>query len=120
MTKKIKAKRAADPLSSFRCVTVQSMHEKVTKQEEQSAAMVNGKRHAGSGASRHCKSDASSEIWQIECKQTEKQSLSIKLEWLEKIQTEASNKGKWPMLCLRMKEDWVMIPKWVFEKGSWE
>lgn len=121
MTKKTQAKRAADPLSSFRSVSMQTMHDKVTKQEEQSAAMVGGKRHAGSGASRHCKSDASSEIWQIECKQTEKESMSIKLDWLKKIQIEASNKQKWAMMCIKIQdEDWVMVPKWIFEKGNWE
>lgn len=119
--KKNKAKRLADPLSSFRSTRVQTMHEKVTRHEELAAQMVGGKRHAGSGASVHCKSDASSDVWQIECKQTEKASMSIKVEWLEKIQHEASMKQKWPMMSLRFQEeDWVMIPKWVFEKGNWE
>lgn len=116
-----KNKRSADPLASFRSVSVQSLQKKVLAQEEKAAAMVGGKRHAGSGSSRYCKSDASSDRWQIECKQTEKESLGVKLEWLEKIAREAVNKQKWPMLCVKIQaEDWVMIPKWIFEKGKWD
>lgn len=123
MTKRTEKKRLADPLSSFRSIRKQTPHLKVKNQEEESAAMVGGSRHAGSGASRYCKSDASSDEWQIECKQTEKQSMSLKTEWLEKIQHEAAGKGKMPMMHLRftgmakdIPEDWIMIPKWVFER----
>jgi hypothetical protein len=126
MTNRNKTKRLNDPLQSFRTVSVQSMHKNVIKQEEQAAAMVGGKRHSGSGSKIGHKSDASGEQWQVECKQTEKNSLVLKLEWLTKIQREAAAKNKWPMMHLRIESeadvpsDWIMIPKWLFEKANWE
>ena len=116
---KKKIQRLNNPLSSYRTVSVQKMHEKVKQQEVQAAELVGGRAHGGSGASMYCKSDASSDVWQVECKQTGKLSLSIKTEWLKKIEREAEAKSKWPMMHFRFEEmptDWIMVPRWVFEK----
>jgi hypothetical protein len=120
----MKKDKTKDPLYSMMQVRkVHNMHERTVIQEHNAANLVGGKRHSGSGASIFCKSDASSDIFQVECKQTEKKSMAIQLEWLEKIQLEAIGKRKKPLLHLRFDaasvgtpKDWVCIPQWVFER----
>ena len=96
----------------------------VTAQEEEGARIIGGKRHVGSGAIEGLKSDASSDYWQQEAKQTRAQSIGLKLEWLDKITREARTQGKHPMLFIRFTEsashiiaddDWVVIPAKDFE-----
>lgn len=92
-------------------------HDSVFRHEEQAAELVGGKRHKGSGSVHGHKSDASSEDFQIECKQTEKESISIKLEWLDKISREAFGRGRKPLLHIRFlqadgimnQKDWILI-----------
>jgi hypothetical protein len=92
---------------------------KVVEQEKDSAVLIGGRRHIGSGALPGLKSDASSGIWQLEAKQTEKKSIGVTLDWLEKITREARTQDKRPMLHIRFLDipdgmvvdrDWVMIP----------
>lgn len=96
---------------------------RVTKQEEDGANLIGGRRHIGSGAIPGLKSDASSKRWQQEAKQTEKMSIGIKVEWLDKITREARTQDKKPMLYIRfislpswcvLEKDWVMIPATAF------
>lgn len=119
-----KRKKSDDPLAALRAKKVgavpatTSTHATVVEQEEQAAALVGGKRHAGSGAFPTLKSDASSDHYQIEAKQTNKDSLCLTLKWLEKITYEASGTGKIPLLHLRFlsiipgksEKDWVVMP----------
>lgn len=109
-----------DPLREYRIKKAdRTSPETVLEQENEAAAMVGGKRHRGSGSSMYLKSDASSDRYQIEAKQTEKKSLGLKLEWLKKITQEAFGRGRVPMMCLRfqanndplVESDWVVIPK---------
>jgi hypothetical protein len=117
-------KKRTDPMAEFRSAKGdKSSHQKVLTHESFAAELVGGKRHAGSGAMDGLKSDASSDDWQVECKQTEKRSMIIQLDWLEKITREATGCGKIPMLHLRLlaaeadiQKDWVCIPAKVFEK----
>jgi hypothetical protein len=95
----------------------------VLAQENDMADMVGGKRHSGSGSSPYLKSDASSDHYQIEAKQTEKKSISLKMDWLKKIYYEAVGRHKQPMLTIRflnmpidVDRDWIMIPKTEFEE----
>lgn len=96
---------------------------RVSAQEEDGARLIGGIRHVGSGAIKYLKSDASSRSWQQESKQTEKESLALKLEWLDKISREAKKQDKNPMLFLRftnvskfvtVDSDWVVIPARIF------
>jgi hypothetical protein len=61
------------------------------KQEKKVAKFLNGKQVSNSGATAFNKGDVVTQDWLIECKTstTEKQSFSIKKEWLEKNKEEA-------------------------------
>lgn len=91
----------------------------VYEQEDYAAKIIGGERHVGSGAIRFLKSDASSDKWQVEAKQTSRKSITVSLEWLQKIQDEATTQQKHPMLMLRfvnipepftVHKDWAVIP----------
>lgn len=124
--KKRQANTENDPLLRFRLSGEnhhQDSHCFVRNQEEKAAELVGGKRHAGSGSQKFRKSDASSSEYQVECKQTEKESLSLKLEWLEKIAQEAEGRGREPLLHVRflsaeehVGRDWVMMRASEFER----
>ena len=99
------------------------------RQEKEIAGMVGGKRQPFSGASERAKGDGISDDFLIEAKQTEKQSLSIKLKWLEKIDEEAMAVNKYPLLAIeflnadpRASKDWIAVPKYVFQElfDSWK
>jgi hypothetical protein len=102
------------------------VRKKVTRQEDDAAAVIGGKRHLGSGAISGIKSDASSTGWQLEAKMaTRRQSISVSVEWLSKITYEAAVVNKKPILYLtfgnipsdkRMEDTWVVIPKSIFER----
>jgi Holliday junction resolvase len=53
----------------------------------------------------------------VECKATMKKSLTLKLEWFEKITREAIDSGREPVVALRLEaatlaeRDWVLIPR---------
>ena len=110
---------------SFDSVSKKQSRKEVIEQEDVGAQLINGRRHAGSGAIDGYKSDASSDVWQQEAKQTAAQSIGVKLEWLDKITREARVLDKYPMMFIRFTspedhivadDDWVMIPASVFRK----
>lgn len=116
-----------DPLAEFRRmqrpVVGESDPDTVFDHETEAAKLIGGERHRGSGASVWKKSDASSEQYQMECKQTGNDSISIKWEWLEKITLEAAGQGKTPVMHLRFlrespttSKDWVMVSGAEFER----
>lgn len=124
---KKKTQKEDDPLAAFRRSarpsSDESTKETVLAHEEEAARAIGGKRHRGSGASPWMKSDASSEAYQIECKQTAHASMTLQFEWLEKISHEAAGKGKTPGMHIRflrdvpgVPQDWVMVPAKVFEE----
>ena len=102
------------------------IRKKVTKQEDDAADVIGGKRHLGSGAISGIKSDASSTGWQLEAKMaTQRKSISVSVDWLSKITYEAAVVNKKPILYLtfanipsdkRMEDTWVVIPKSIFER----
>lgn len=61
------------------------------RQEKAVAKLIDGKQTSNSGATSFQKGDVTTEDWLIECKTatTEKQSFSIKREWLKKNKEEA-------------------------------
>ncbi len=97
----------------------------VNEQEEDTAALIDGRRHVGSGAIEGLKSDASSDTWQAESKSTVAKSLSLKLDVLDKISREAREQNKKPMVHVRftnvpqhmiVSEDWVVLTGDEFER----
>jgi hypothetical protein len=66
------------------------------RQEKKVAKSLNGRKTANSGATLFSKGDVATKYFLIECKTsiTQKQSMSIKKEWLEKIEEEAFSMGK--------------------------
>lgn len=66
------------------------------KQEKHVAKVLGGRQTANSGATMFQKGDVALDDWLIECKTSmkEKQSFSIKREWLEKNEEEAFAMGK--------------------------
>ena len=117
---KKKNQKDRDPLYEFMTIRnkpSQSSQQTVLRHEKEAASLVGGVRHRGSGASAYRKSDASSDDYQVECKQTKKKSIGLKLEWLQKITSEALSRGREPMLHIRFLEtssdcpgDWVCVP----------
>lgn len=65
-------------------------------QENSVAKTLGGKTTPNSGATKYIKGDVTSSDWLIECKtcMTNKQSYSIKKEWLKGIHEEAKQQGK--------------------------
>lgn len=66
------------------------------RQEKAVAKAIGGKKTANSGATTFSKGDVTTDNWLIECKTatSEKQSFSIKREWLKKNKEEAFSMGK--------------------------
>jgi len=72
------------------------------RQETKVAKTLGGKRTANSGATAFSKGDVRLDDWLVECKTStsEKQSFSIKREWLDKNKEEAFAMGKhYSVLC---------------------
>lgn len=99
---------------------------KSRKDEERLAKEFGGKRLVQSGARARAKDDSSTQgadistksFW-IEHKRTERESLSIKLSWLDKVSDGARAKAKDPMLLVTFdrkghSEDWVLVRKKTF------
>lgn len=124
---KRKQPKREDPLAVFRQKAIASPDESspdtVFEHEEEAARIIGGSRHRGSGASPWMKSDASSDRYQLECKQTAHASMTMQWEWLAKISMEAAGQGKTPGMHLRflrdvpgVSQDWVMVPAREFER----
>ena len=67
-----------------------------SRQEKAVAKAIGGKQTANSGATDFSKGDVTTDNWLIECKTatSEKQSFSIKRDWLKKNKEEAFSMGK--------------------------
>ncbi len=118
---------------------VQNDDKTPTAQENRVAERLGGKRVGGSGASMYSKGDVRDVTlsesgdntddgdgvgFLVECKKTEKKSISVKHAWLKKITYEAMAKEKEPMLTIEIQgdsdpnvdRDWAMIPMRVLRK----
>lgn len=90
------------------------------KQERELAEVTGGRRTAGSG-NKLDKGDVVTASFRYEAKSTDKESISIKLDWLEKIVSEAINTGKSPALAIHFSKaalpcgkDWILIERELF------
>lgn len=84
-------------------------------QEMRMAAGMGGRVQPGSGSSMYAKGDVKTSEFLIECKATDKASLSLKGDWLAKIREEARGQGLVPALALNISgEEWVAIPRSLF------
>ena len=93
--------------------------------EEKAARRLGARLTPASGACDGAKGDMSTEDMLIENKATKNASMSLKLEWLQKIAHEAQGRGKQPALALQFVSEngnprpdgaWVCIPEWVYNE----
>lgn len=93
------------------------------KAEEFLASDIRGRTQPGSGCLDGAKGDIVVREFLIESKSTVAQSLSVKLEWLKKIEGEALIKGKVPVLAIQFVNPdgtpvpggrWMAVPEHVF------
>lgn len=88
------------------------------KHEERVSKSIIGHRTKASGAGLD-KGDAKSKFLRVECKSTEKDSLSIKKSWLDKINSEARITGKEPVFAFQFNNtshNWIAVKEEMFHK----
>lgn len=91
------------------------------KQEKRTAKKLGAKVQTSSGSSDFLKGDVVSDTCLIECKtaESEKKSVSIKKEWLEKIDEQCYSMGKrYPILAFDFgdEQNYYIIPERVMKK----
>lgn len=107
----------------MRAHRIDSMRDASSSQEKRVAKRTQGNKVANSGATRFSKGDVKCEKFLIECKThlTEKQSMSIKSEWIKKIKEEcfAMNRPYWALVFnfgeTGVPEDYVIIDMKMFK-----
>ncbi len=81
-------------------------------QERRDAKDHGGRVVPGSGCGTFSKGDVRTPTTLIENKRTDKQQITIKNDWLEKIRREALAEGRMPVLGIEIGgREWVMLPK---------
>ncbi len=91
------------------------------KQEERIASEIGGRAHSNSGATPFNKGDCSNSYITVECKQTRNASFSITMRDLKKIEKEALNVGKLPIMFIEFmnfKREYVLMRKEDFLSGG--
>lgn len=87
--------------------------------EKRSAKRLGVRAQPGSGATEGAKGDIKLPTLLVECKSTQKESFSLKREWLHKIYKEAREVNREPVLQIMFvdnmgraedQDDWVVIP----------
>jgi hypothetical protein len=91
-----------------------SIMKKWRKQEKDVAKKLFGRTTPGSGNSRNIykKSDVSSKHYRVECKLTEKASVSLKLDVLQKIEKEALYNNQMPVVCADIQGERYAVIRW--------
>ena len=103
---------------------MRSKRQKSIDQENRAARLIGGKRVRGSGSVLVNPSDAISSEIMVECKYVDTESMSISRGVLSKIEEDALNANKIPMLMFGfsdgniVKNNWVAFPEYAFEKIS--
>ncbi len=92
-------------------------HKLAKKHEKEIAKVISGRRQPFSGTLDFYKEDVESPYYLGQCKETEKESISIKLDWLKILTQRAMAKNKIPVLFIRFSKsgifcdkDWVLLP----------
>lgn len=92
-------------------------HKKSQDQEKRVAKQLDGKVQKGSGSKTFHKGDVKSRELLVESKRTDKDSLSVKKDWLIKIFNESVAYNKIPALSIEFDQmpnlvpkDWIAIP----------
>lgn len=91
-------------------------HSHGQRSEKKTAKRVGGRANAGSGAIDSLKGDITLRSFLVENKATEHRSMSLKLDWLEKITREAREVGKLPALAIQFVDKQgtpIVNGKWV-------
>jgi hypothetical protein len=97
---------------------------KSIKQEDRVAKKIGGRRQVASGAFPGHRGDVRSDELLVECKRTDKKSISVTIAYLKKISKEASAYGRTPAVSISFEgikpafegapslvdQDWVLIP----------
>lgn len=103
-----------------------AQQKKPKRHERQTADKLGGRVTPASGAIESIKGDvdgveAHTFAFLVECKRTEKQSLSLKVSWLDKITREAKvQPGRSPAIALQVENtkdaeaDWIAVPRSTF------
>lgn len=82
------------------------------KQEKRDARDYGGRVQAGSGCGTFKKGDVRTDDLLIENKRTDKQQMTLKAEWLDKIRNEALTEGRIPVVGIEIDgREWVLLPK---------
>lgn len=85
-------------------------------QEKREALKFGGKRQPGSGCGKRHKGDVKSPEFLIECKRTDKNSITVKAAWITKILEEAIRAGKEPVIALEIGDVRAyLMPEHVFD-----
>jgi hypothetical protein len=86
-------------------------------QENRVAKAIGGRRQKASGALPGAKGDVRAVELLAECKRTDKKSISITIEYLQKITQEAGFYGKIPCVAIEIEsppkfvnKDWILLP----------
>lgn len=102
----------------------ESKKKKVNKNEKRLAHKLGGCRRPNSGAIQGLKGDVVFSDFLVDMKQTEKNSIRVKLADLQKIVNEANGAGKEPALILHFENvknihaEWIVCPVVVFKGDS--
>lgn len=81
-------------------------------QEKRDALAYGGRVQAGSGCGTFKKGDVRTDDLLIENKRTDKQQMTIKAEWLDKIRNEALTEGRTPVVGIEIAgREWVLLLK---------
>ena len=93
------------------------------KHEEEVAERSGGRQQPGSGNKPGRPADTTDTRFLRECKSTKSAGISLKADWLKKIVEDAADRGKTPMIELRLEgqappvpQDWLLIPALDFEE----
>lgn len=121
------AERGGPKLPAYTAPAVQRV-KKSKAHEERAAESYGGRRLKASGAapfSRRDKNtagaDVTTDLLLMQHKGTEKDSMSIKRDWLYEVSVEAARRSKYPALVIlfetetRVDNEWVAVPRKVFQ-----
>ena len=86
------------------------------RREERNTAQSRGCRLRPQSGAGVLKGDFPEGLWLMEHKSTEKESLRLQREWLEKIRLEAVSSGRLPAVFVVIGDErWVMVPEETFD-----